>query len=428
MFAGTISQEPTLDHKSGRRCSLRIISGAVFLAAFAFGLMPSGAARATDRVALLLCVEDYQNYQKSGVQARTCERMGGALAEQGFAVDVMVNANNAVARATLRSFAQKTDGSRVAIVVLAGHGAGARGQFYLLPSNARIERASDLLSRGVALSSVAHITSRAKHGAVFFFSSAADIPSTVDGVSLRPSLTKPRQDNVVAVLSTSDKVPVSRVDSVSRQAALDFADAAAEKPLTLADLIASGSAGEMGQVAGPTPEIDLSSDERKPEPKPAAPAQPSAEEIAAREEAERRASDAERRAREAEERAREAEARAREETAKAEAAEKAAEQREAAAEREVARIKEEPPKTEPEAPAAKENDVDALKLVEALLGRSKKKLLQRRMKALGFYEGPIDAIFGDLTRQGIRDYQKSAGETATGYLTPEQIQNLIENS
>jgi len=65
--------------------------------------------------------------------------------------------------------------------------------------------------------------------------------------------------------------------------------------------------------------------------------------------------------------------------------------------------------------------------VEALLGRSKKKQLQRRLRKLGFYNGPIDAIFGDLTRQGIRDYQADSGDDTTGYLTPKQIQFLIED-
>jgi peptidoglycan hydrolase-like protein with peptidoglycan-binding domain len=65
--------------------------------------------------------------------------------------------------------------------------------------------------------------------------------------------------------------------------------------------------------------------------------------------------------------------------------------------------------------------------VEALLGRSKKKQLQRRLRKLGFYNGPIDAIFGDLTRQGIRDYQADSADDTTGYLTPKQIQFLIED-
>lgn len=48
------------------------------------------------------------------------------------------------------------------------------------------------------------------------------------------------------------------------------------------------------------------------------------------------------------------------------------------------------------------------------------------MRDLGFYSGPIDAIFGDITRQAIQDYQADVGDPVTGYLTPNQIQALIE--
>lgn len=374
----------------------------------------TGPAQAADRVALVLSVEDYRAYGKSEIPGSSIVAMGRALAEQGFEVDIMTNANNAVARATLRDFAGKADGARAAIIILAGHGLGARGQFYLLPSNAEIGRASDLFSRALAVSSVAHLVSRAKHGAVFFFTSAADIPSTVDGVTLRPDLAAKPADNVVVTLSTSQKVPVSRIGAVSRQAAADFAEAAAETPMMLSALVAAAAAGEVGSVFGSAAEVDLSKGPEPPASPAAAAPQPSSEEIAARRAAEERADEAEARAREAEARAREAEARATEEASRAREAESAAQ---AAAEDAAGKDA---------AAAAPPPDIDALKLVEALLGRSKKKLLQRRMRDLGFYGGPIDSIFGDLTREGIRAYQASIDEAPTGYLTPAQIQRLVE--
>lgn len=407
-------------------CSFGSRQAAFFalVSAIAFSVLGTNSATAAgdmDRIALLLSVEKYSAYANSEIPTDTVKKMGAALKSQGFSVDLVTDANNAVVRATLRDFATKAADARVAIVVLAGHGVGAGGRAYLLPSNVEIRRASDLLSRGVAVASVAQIAGRAKHGAVFFFMTAPDISSTLQSITARPALKESPSENVAVVFSTSDKVPVSRVGSVSRQAAADFADAASETPLMMSTLIGSASAGDIGIVLGDAADLDLSKAPEAEKPVAQQSSEPSQEEVEARREAERRARQAEERAKAAEARAREAEASARLESQRAREAESAVS---AAPDRNPEPVKE----TEPEpAPQADADSLDALKLVEALLGRSKKKLLQRKIQKLGFYQGPIDAIFGELTRQGIKDYQADAGESVTGYLTPNQIQALIEN-
>lgn len=438
MNARTLNQKHYLNDFSTRRCSRGCNLNPSYVLGLALcciliAVAPSGAW-AADKVALLLCVEDYETYGKSEIPSSTIVQMGQALSGHGFSVDVMTNANNAVARATLRDFAQKAEGAQVAIVVLAGHGVGAGGQFYLLPSNASIRRSSDLFSRALAVSSVARIAARAEHGAVFFFTSAADISSTLEGLSARAKMKTSPADNVVAVISTSDKVPVSRVGTISRQAAADFAEAAGETPLTMASLIAAASAGEVGSVYGTVGDLSLSKEPGRPTVEAVAPESPpveppepppqsgptEAELAAARRDREKRVEEAMQRARDAEARARAAEARAKLETEKAREAQLAvatadAERREEAKQAAAAERQE------------SETDVDSLKLVEALLGRSKKRLLQRKMRDLGHYNGPIDAIFGDLTRQAVRDYQGAIGQAVTGYLTPDQIRLLLES-
>ncbi|MCH9807380.1 MAG: peptidoglycan-binding protein [Alphaproteobacteria bacterium] len=420
MTARSMFQWQFLTGFSARRCSLWSNRGSLAVVACLLQALVTVSAQAADhdRVALILSAQDYASYGKSPISVDTVKQIGSALEQQGFHVDTVTNANNSVSRAKLRDFAKNSEGARVAIAVLAGHGVSSGGRAYFLPANAEIRRATDLLSRAVAVSSVAQIAARAESGAVFFFTTVADISSAVARISARPSMKAAPKDNVVVVFSTSDKVPVSRVSSVSRQAAVDFADAAVEKPLTMDILVGAAAAGDVGQIMGRLGEIDLSN-----APKPVVvakpvPPKPSQAEIEARRGAEKRAREAETRARQAEARAREAEARAKLEAERAREAEKTAA---LAAEPEPVESEPEP---EPAKPAA--SNVDALQVVEALLGRSKKKQLQRRMKKLGFYKGPIDAIFGDLTRQGIRDYQADLGEEPTGYLTPSQIQSLVE--
>lgn len=371
---------------------------------------------ADGRVALIMAVEDYAHFNKSSITAKTAAEIGEALKRHGFDVTISANPNNAVARATLRDFAQKSDGAHAALVVLTGHGASAAGTTYFLPSNAEITRDTDLLSRGLALPSVAQIASKAKHAAVFFLMSVADIPTTLQSISARPSLAAPPADNTVVVFSSSDKVPVSRVDKVSEQAALDLADAAGETPLLLPALVNAAAAGGVGKVVGTAPELDLT---RPPAPPPSASpgaTAQSAQEAEARRAAEARARQAEERAREAETRARQAEEKARQEAKRADEAKATASTPPSAPNVTVAAADDAQPTAE---------EINALQIVEALLGRSQRKQVQVRLQQLGFYKGGIDAIFGELTRAAINEYQKSIGAKPTGYMTPQQFQALV---
>jgi hypothetical protein len=363
-----------------------------------------------------MAVEDYSHLNKSPIAVKNASQIGDALKRHGFDVTVSANPNNAVARATLRDFAQKAEGAHAALVVLTGHGASSAGMTYFLPGNAEITRDTDLLSRGLAVPSIAQIVGKAKHGAVFFLMTVADIPTTLQSIGARPSLASSPADNVVVVFSSSDKVPVSRVDKVSEQAAKDFADAAGETPLLMTALVNSAAAGGIGKVVGNAPELDLT----KP---PAPPAGASAGAASAQEAEARRAAEA--RARQAEERAREAETRARQAEEKARQEAKRAEEAKAAAPGPVAATVAVGAAPDPAPPSAE--DINALQIVEALLGRSQRKQVQARLRQLGFYKGGVDAIFGELTRQAITDYQKSIGASPTGYMTPQQFQKLVTN-
>ncbi|MDX2257888.1 MAG: peptidoglycan-binding protein [Hyphomicrobiaceae bacterium] len=371
--------------------------------------MPALAAQ--DRVALVMAVEDYAHLNKSLVSIDTAQKIADALKKQGFDVSLVKNPANAASRAGLSDFAEKAKGAEAAVVILTGHGASAAGRTYYLPQNAEITRDSDLLSRALALPIFVQIVGKAKFGAVFFLMTAAEIPSTLQSISARPSFPGDPDSNVVVVFSSSDKVPLSRVDRVSQQAAVDFAEAADETPLMVESLVNAAAAGGVGKVFGKVPTLDLS---KAKQPDVAAAGSSSvAREAEARREAERRAKEAEDRvrqveaeARQAEQRAREAEERARSESRRAQQAGQVA--------------------TPAAAPASAEaSDIDSLRIIEALFGRGKRKRIQYELRQRDFYKGPIDAIFGDQTRQAIADYQRSQGSEATGYLTPQQLQALI---
>lgn len=408
------------------------------------------AVQAKSRVALLLGAEKYQHFKASKVTVAQNQALEKALREQGFDVVLAANPGNAAARAALTEFSRKASSADFALIVASGHFATYRRQSFFLPTNARVRRATDLFSRGLSVANIADIAHRAKSGALIMLTTVPDIPSTVAGIGVQPGFATATPDNIVAVFSTSTKVPVSRVDSVSARAMKDVIEVAGEKPMMLAALVDGASAGGTGRVIGDVKESNLSEDLTKPEaPKVASSTDADRK---ARELAETRLNQAVKRAQEAEKRAREAETNAKraltaaalEADRKAVAAKRTAE---AKAKREMAvavsaatrkaateqkaqvdrtvRTQPKPETATTPASAVSSASIQSLQVVEALLGRGQRKVIQRILKAQGFYQGPVDAIFGDLTRTAIRDFQRQSGASETGYLTPVQFQQLI---
>jgi peptidoglycan hydrolase-like protein with peptidoglycan-binding domain len=52
--------------------------------------------------------------------------------------------------------------------------------------------------------------------------------------------------------------------------------------------------------------------------------------------------------------------------------------------------------------------------------------VQRSLRQLGLYDYRIDAIFGPITRAGMRAFQERIGAERTGHLSMEQVELLHE--
>ncbi len=408
-------------------------------------VLTSQATFAAKRVALLLAAEKYEHLKTSTITTAKIAALGQSLSAKGFAVTLLANPNNAAARAALREFAGKAESADFALIVASGHMATYRRKSFYLPVNSRVRRATDLFSRGLSVTSIADIAKRAKKGALIMLATVPDIPSTVAGVSVRPDLSEQSPPNLVTVFSTSTKVPVTSVDRVSAQAATDLIDAAKETPLTLATLVDGASAGGAGLIFGATPELDLTTDKKEAAPATsstettgsavakaaaaAAAAKREAEELAkARQEAERKAAAktaAEQRARElAERRLRLAEERARRAELRAKEAETRAKQEQDARREKAAALLQQKSAPQP-ATGQPPANIQSLQVVEALLGRAQRRVIQRRLQAMGLYTGKLDAVFGERTRAAIKAFQRQQGATETGYLTPDQLQKIV---
>ena len=62
---------------------------------------------------------------------------------------------------------------------------------------------------------------------------------------------------------------------------------------------------------------------------------------------------------------------------------------------------------------------------EASLDRSARRRVQQRLRDYGFDPGAPDGLFGPRTRAAIRDWQRSRGVSATGYLNGDQVLELV---
>lgn len=58
------------------------------------------------------------------------------------------------------------------------------------------------------------------------------------------------------------------------------------------------------------------------------------------------------------------------------------------------------------------------------LSREDRRLVQRQLTALGYDTRGTDGIFGSGTRRAIAKWQSAQGQTATGYLTADQVRSL----
>lgn len=333
--------------------------------------LASSPVLAGSRVALVLAVEDYSQLARSPISVEISKDIGAAFAAHGFDVTVSENPTNAVSRAALRDFLQKASHADAAVVIMTGHGATAGGLTYFLPANAEITRDTDLFSRGLALPGIAQIVGRAKVGAVLFAMTSANIPSTLQSISSRPTFSGDMEPNVVLAFSTSDKVPSSRIDVVSQQAVVDLRDATKKAKLNLSTLVAAVAVGGIGKVIGDVPDPDWTQSSSAT--------------------------------------ATVAGGIAPDTNSKSEASKQDGQRPDA----QRAPLAENPASIANSSGAArgsadreKPDSVAALQFVEALMGPEQRQAVQTRLRQLELYKGPIDAAFGDLTRQAVRDYQR----------------------
>jgi len=205
-------------------------------------------ARAGGRVAMVLVAEDYEALNQSQIGIKRGNEIAEQLRARGFDVILEANPTNATARAALRDFSAKVSGTDLSLAILVGHATASGDQTYFLPTNAAIERWTDLLSRALSIANISRIVSQAGVGGICFLMTSPRFANPIDGIDMRPHYDIDVAKNIVAAFSNSTKIPVSRIDAVAGSAAKEVVDLLQKQPHADLGQLVAACASRHGSV------------------------------------------------------------------------------------------------------------------------------------------------------------------------------------
>jgi len=115
---------------------------------------PVGEA-AAKRVALVIANSDYEHTEKLSNPRNDAKALAEAFKRLDFdSVTLKENLDYRNLRLALKNFARESAGAEIALVYFAGHGIEVSGQNYLIPTDARLDTATDVDFEGIPLPSV----------------------------------------------------------------------------------------------------------------------------------------------------------------------------------------------------------------------------------------------------------------------------------
>jgi carboxyl-terminal processing protease len=149
----------------------------IFCAAFVIlALALSSAARAQDRVALVIGNANYQQATKLANPVNDAADIAQALRALGFDVVEGRDLTKRALEDKVIEFNRKLDRATVALFFYAGHGLQVGGKNYLMPIDARLERAGDLSFETIDVSQVLAQMEAEKRVNLIFLDACRDNP------------------------------------------------------------------------------------------------------------------------------------------------------------------------------------------------------------------------------------------------------------
>lgn len=143
---------------------------------FVVCLTGSAAVAATDRVALVLGMGDYQTIPILDNTRNDAKALARTLEGIGFDVTLSLDATTDELRQLLDDFAFRSETADLALIYYAGHGVEVQGENYLIPVDADVTSNLDVQRQSVSLKQLLSAVERARKMRIVILDSCRDNP------------------------------------------------------------------------------------------------------------------------------------------------------------------------------------------------------------------------------------------------------------
>jgi uncharacterized protein len=132
--------------------------------------------RANDRVALVFGMAAYQNVRALKNTVSDASALAKTLEEIGFHVDVQMDATKDEALAALKDFAFDAETADIALIYFAGHGVSVQGTTFLIPVDATVRQARDIVDASITMDQMLAAVDGARKMSILILDSCRDNP------------------------------------------------------------------------------------------------------------------------------------------------------------------------------------------------------------------------------------------------------------
>jgi uncharacterized protein len=132
--------------------------------------------KAGDRVALVIGMGSYQSIPALENTRNDAEALARTLEGIGFDVTVMLDAPREQVLRDVEEFAFRAETADLALIYFAGHGVSVQGETYLIPVDAQVSVAPDIVTEAVNLEILQAAVQRARRMSVLILDSCRDNP------------------------------------------------------------------------------------------------------------------------------------------------------------------------------------------------------------------------------------------------------------
>jgi uncharacterized protein len=153
---------------------IRLLALPLILLALASGTFAE--TRAKDRVALVFGMAGYTNVTALKNTINDAGALARTLEEIGFQVDIRMDATKDEALAALESFAFRAETADIALIYFAGHGVSVQGTTFLIPVDAKVREAKDIVAASVTMDQMLAAVDGARKMSIVILDSCRDNP------------------------------------------------------------------------------------------------------------------------------------------------------------------------------------------------------------------------------------------------------------